>query len=110
MADENGSVLSPSDMGTPDGHPITTEVRVELRDVDGRTNMVMTHSGIPADSPGAPDGGWRSTSSPPTSKHTATDSAGHLGLGAMSRPGARVCMGKQPLDTALTLTISHGSW
>jgi uncharacterized protein YndB with AHSA1/START domain len=56
MSDENGRVLSPSDMGMPAGHPTTTEVRVELEDVGGRTKMVMTHAGIPGDSPGA--AGW----------------------------------------------------
>jgi len=56
MSDENGNVLSPSDMGMPEGHPTTTEVRVELQDIDGRTRMVMTHAGISADSPGA--AGW----------------------------------------------------
>ena len=56
MSDENGNVLSPADMGMPVGHPTTTEVRVELEDVGGRTKMVMTHAGIPADSPGA--AGW----------------------------------------------------
>ena len=40
----------------PAGHPTTTEVRVELEDVGGRTKMVMTHAGIPAGSPGA--AGW----------------------------------------------------
>ena len=43
-------------MGMPAGHPTTTEVIVELEDVAGRTKMVMTHAGIPADSPGA--AGW----------------------------------------------------
>jgi hypothetical protein len=56
MCDENGNVLSPTDMGMPPGHPMTTEVRVELEDVDGRTKMVMTHAGLPSDSPGA--AGW----------------------------------------------------
>jgi uncharacterized protein YndB with AHSA1/START domain len=56
ISDENGNVISPADMGMPDGHPMVTEVRVDLQDVDGRTKMVMTHSGIPADSPGA--AGW----------------------------------------------------
>lgn len=56
MSDENGNVLSPSDIGMPEGHPTTTEVTVELQDDDGRTKMVMTHAGIPADSPGA--AGW----------------------------------------------------
>jgi len=56
MSDANGNVLSPSDIGMPDGHPTTTEVRVELENVDGRTRLVLTHAGIPADSPGA--AGW----------------------------------------------------
>src|SRR5207302_6210619 len=56
MSDENGNVLSPSDMGIPEGHPTTTEVSVELEYIGGRTKMVMTHAGIPADSPGA--AGW----------------------------------------------------
>ena len=56
MSDEHGNILSPSDLGMPAGHPTTTEVIVELEDVDGRTKMVMTHAGIPAGSPGA--AGW----------------------------------------------------
>jgi len=56
MSDENGRVMSPSDMGMPEGHPTTTEVRVELEDVGGRTKMVLTHYGVPSDSPGA--AGW----------------------------------------------------
>jgi len=56
MCDENGNVMSSSDMGMPDGHPTTTEVFVELEDVDGQTRMVMTHAGVPGDSPGAT--GW----------------------------------------------------
>jgi uncharacterized protein YndB with AHSA1/START domain len=56
ISDENGNVLSPAEMGMPDGHPMVTEVRVDLEDVGGRTKMVMTHSGIPSGSPGA--AGW----------------------------------------------------
>ena len=56
MADENGNVVSPSAMGMPDGYPVTTEVTVLLEDLGGRTKMVMTHAGVPADSGGA--GGW----------------------------------------------------
>ncbi len=56
MSDENGNVMSPAEMGMPEGHPATTEVRVELEGVDGGTKMTMTHAGIPADSPGA--AGW----------------------------------------------------
>ena len=57
MSDENGNVSSPSDMGMPESHPMTTEVRVDLEDVGGRTKMVLSHAGIPADSPGA--AGWK---------------------------------------------------
>jgi uncharacterized protein YndB with AHSA1/START domain len=56
MSDENGNVSSPSDMGMPDGHPSTTEVRVQLEDLGGRTKIVVTHAGVPSDSPGA--AGW----------------------------------------------------
>jgi len=56
MSDAEGNVISPSDMGMPEGHPETTEVIVELEDLGGRTKMVMTHVGIPADSPG--ESGW----------------------------------------------------
>ena len=56
ISDEDGNVLSPQAMGMPEGHPATTEVIVELEDVGGKTKMVMTHVGIPADSPGA--AGW----------------------------------------------------
>ena len=56
MSDEHGNRLPTTEMGIPEGHPMTTEVRVELEDIGGRTKMVLTHSGIPADSPGA--AGW----------------------------------------------------
>jgi uncharacterized protein YndB with AHSA1/START domain len=57
MCDENGTVLSPTAMGMPEGHPETTEVIVELEDLGGRTRMVLTHVGVPADSGGAM--GWK---------------------------------------------------
>jgi uncharacterized protein YndB with AHSA1/START domain len=56
MSDENGNIMSAADMGMPEGHPTVTEVAVQLEDLGGSTRMVMTHSGIPADSPGAT--GW----------------------------------------------------
>ncbi len=56
MSNENGDIIAASDMGMPAGHPTTTEVRVDLEDLEGRTKMVMTQLGIPADSPGAT--GW----------------------------------------------------
>jgi hypothetical protein len=43
-------------MGMPEGHPTTTEIRVELHDDRGATRMIMTHTGIAPDSPGA--SGW----------------------------------------------------
>lgn len=56
MGDADGNVLSPAEAGMPEGHPTETEVIVELEDLGGRTRMVMTHVGVPADSPGAQ--GW----------------------------------------------------
>ena len=56
IADADGNVLSPSAMGMPEGHPTTTEVRVRLEALGGRTKMVLTHVGIPDGSPGA--AGW----------------------------------------------------
>ena len=56
MSDPDGNRVSPEAMGMPGGHPEITEVTVELTEVDGSTRMVMTHAGIPADSPGAM--GW----------------------------------------------------
>lgn len=56
MSVEDGNVISPAQMGMPEGHPETTQVIVELEPVDGKTKMTMTHIGVPADSPGA--SGW----------------------------------------------------
>jgi uncharacterized protein YndB with AHSA1/START domain len=56
MSDQNGAVQSPSSMGMPEGHPTTTEVRVELAATGDLTTMVLTHTGIPAGSPG--EMGW----------------------------------------------------
>lgn len=56
MSDQDGHVLPSAQRGLPEGHPTTTEVRVELDDLGGRTRMVMTHVGVPDGSPGAM--GW----------------------------------------------------
>ncbi len=56
MSDEDGNVQPATSMGLPEGHPTTTEVRVALQQVDEQTRMVLTHAGIPSDSPGAM--GW----------------------------------------------------
>jgi uncharacterized protein YndB with AHSA1/START domain len=55
-ADEHGNAVSPSAMGMPEGYPAMTDVTVLLEDQGGSTKMVLTHAGIPADSPGA--SGW----------------------------------------------------
>ncbi|MCA1832407.1 MAG: SRPBCC domain-containing protein [Actinomycetota bacterium] len=53
MSDESGNMsLSTNEHGR---HP-TTEVRIEFEDLGNRTRMVLTHVGIPSDSPGA--SGW----------------------------------------------------
>jgi uncharacterized protein YndB with AHSA1/START domain len=56
ISDEHGNVAAPTDGAIAEGHPATTVVTVELHDLGGRTRMVMTHAGVPADSPGAM--GW----------------------------------------------------
>jgi uncharacterized protein YndB with AHSA1/START domain len=56
MSDENGNIVSPTDLGMSAEHPTITEITVDLDDLGGRTAMVMTHTGIPADSPSA--AGW----------------------------------------------------
>jgi uncharacterized protein YndB with AHSA1/START domain len=56
MADEAGEILSPAEMGMPLDQPTVTEITVELETLGDRTRMTMTHTGIPADSPGA--AGW----------------------------------------------------
>ena len=37
MSDADGNIMSPADMGMPEGHPETTEVIVQLEDVGGKT-------------------------------------------------------------------------
>jgi uncharacterized protein YndB with AHSA1/START domain len=54
MTDAEGNIVVPP--GAPDGHPATTEVRVDFDGNSERTSIVLTHVGIPADSPGAT--GW----------------------------------------------------
>jgi uncharacterized protein YndB with AHSA1/START domain len=56
MSDEFGNVLAPEQLGMPEGHPTTTEVRVELTPSGAGTKMVLTHVGLPPESPGAV--GW----------------------------------------------------
>ncbi len=53
MTDADGNVLSPADLGMPGDHPSLTQVIVELEPLGQTTRMVMTHVGVPADSPGA---------------------------------------------------------
>jgi uncharacterized protein YndB with AHSA1/START domain len=75
MADEHGNVLSPAEMGMPAGHPPTTEVRVQLEEIDGRTKMIMTHAGVPAGSPGA--AGWTSAFDKLAAQIAGTGSRSH---------------------------------
>jgi uncharacterized protein YndB with AHSA1/START domain len=55
MSDDSGTPLLGPHGAMPTALP-ATEVQVELAEVGGRTRIVMTHRGIPADSPGA--AGW----------------------------------------------------
>jgi len=53
--DQPGEPQSAQD-GARHGDHATTEVRIDLEEVGGRTRLRLTHVGIPADSPGA--AGW----------------------------------------------------
>lgn len=50
MADEHGNIV------TDKGLPSPTTITVQLEDLDGRTRMVMTHAGLPANEQGANEG------------------------------------------------------
>jgi len=56
MADADGNPIAPEQMGMPPGAPMETSIVVELVDLDDRTQMTMTHHGVPGDSPGGQ--GW----------------------------------------------------
>ena len=56
ISDEQGNVVTPEAAGMPPGHPVVTEVRVDLREHRGVTTVTVTHTGVPANSPGAT--GW----------------------------------------------------
>jgi uncharacterized protein YndB with AHSA1/START domain len=56
MADEHGTVLDPAELGMPAGHPVVTEVQIDLFATAEGTRLVLTHLGIPAGSPG--ETGW----------------------------------------------------
>ena len=56
MADADGNPMTAEQMGMPPGFPMETQVVVDLEDLGGTTKMVMTHVGVPADSPGGQ--GW----------------------------------------------------
>ena len=57
MADAQGNLISPKDLGMPDGHPEVTKIVIELEDRGGNTYLRMTHIGVPQDSQGA--AGWQ---------------------------------------------------
>ncbi len=56
MADADGNAMTAEQMGRPAGTQVETSIVVELADLGDRTSMVMTHIGVPADSPGGQ--GW----------------------------------------------------
>ena len=56
MADAEGNAMTAEQMGMPPGAHMETSIVVELVDLGDHTKMVMTHIGVPADSPGGQ--GW----------------------------------------------------
>ena len=63
-------------VGMPAGAPTETCIVVELEDLGDRTEMVMTHIGVPADSPVDEAGRWRSTNSMHASLNSETRDVG----------------------------------
>jgi len=55
MADESGQPKPAEQL--PPGHPASTTITLELKAQGEQTKLVLTHAGIPADSPGAM--GWK---------------------------------------------------
>jgi hypothetical protein len=73
------------------------EVRVELEDVGGRTTVIMTHAGIPADSPGA--AGWA----------TAFDKlAAHIDARPQPIDGTSAVMRRHPERSTTSTQRHHG--
>lgn len=56
LADAEGNAMTAEQMGMPADAPMDTSIVVELEDLGAQTKMVMTHVGVPADSPGGQ--GW----------------------------------------------------
>ena len=56
MADAEGNAMTAEQLGMPPGAHMETSIVVELVDLGDHTKMVMTHIGVPADSPGGQ--GW----------------------------------------------------
>lgn len=56
MGDADGNPMTAEQMGMPAGASMETSIIVELEDLGDQTKMVMTHVGVPADSPGGQ--GW----------------------------------------------------
>jgi uncharacterized protein YndB with AHSA1/START domain len=56
MADADGNAMTAEQMGMPAGAPMETSVVVELEELGDSTKMIMTHIGVPAESPGGH--GW----------------------------------------------------
>lgn len=57
IADAEGNIVPAETMGLPAGGPTITEVTVELHALGDRTRVILTHAGLPPDSPGA--SGWQ---------------------------------------------------
>ena len=72
IADADGNAMTAEQMGMPAGAPTETSIVVELEDLGDRTKMIMTHIGVPADSPGGQAGRWRSTNSVHASLNSET--------------------------------------
>jgi uncharacterized protein YndB with AHSA1/START domain len=73
MADEHGNPISPESLGMPPKTPGTTEVTVVLKELDGGTQVTLTHLGVPAESGAAR--GWNAAFDKLAAELAATVSA-----------------------------------
>ncbi len=49
FADADGNIVSPTEYGMAEDFPLAATVTIELEDLDGRTRLTTTHSGMPRD-------------------------------------------------------------
>jgi len=91
VCDENGNVLSPSDVGMPGGIPQPPRSPSNFKKSAVERTWCWHMPASPQTPPARPVGRWRSPSLPPMSKHTASDrpSWAHQASAARVKPAPK---------------------